>query len=366
MATTIVEEHYNIQGWRQSGTLNEDGVLRAMSPHMRYRSMQFEPETIRRNFDSLCQIDQHGNKFWGEAIFIQFLATSAEASDLVPSYQEERQFPRFSELPVEIKNRIWFYTLHDPVLVEAAPILYRSALYFGSWPFQPRSNWLTYESLERAVFWLQTNLSDDYTIMGCGMIGNEISARARTQADRRRVFFQSLATCHGEVPDYDVHEARRTSEHNALFEFSESDVMREFAVVNYDEDGDEMFHDVIDTLTWVQPDDDPGRGVPSRNSFRTIAKAFHASDACVRKLSIPTETMKSLIKLLISQQRLDDQTNAYIRPVDLDRVADHVTEAFSRGEVITWTNFDKAWTDVAVGHSELPPAGTVIRFTSRF
>jgi hypothetical protein len=108
---------------------------------------------------------------------------------------------------------------------------------------------------------------------------------------------------------------------------------------------------MLQIISWIQPEYDTCRDTAPRDVFRSIAREFHDFRISLRKLSIPHESFRSLVKLLLSQQLLGDgQVEAFIRPMDLDAVADSVVKAFTHdsNKPITWQNFDEAYVHTAV------------------
>jgi hypothetical protein len=341
-----VEESFYIQRWKDAGSMTPDGILHLMYENILYRFSDDEQAALRENFDSVCLVDPNGSKYWNESIFVEFLARlDLIDSEDVKFGNRDQTFQRFLELPGEIQDRVWFYALPDPLFSEVGPILYSTALNLGMFPFNTEEespSFLTYEMFVRAVLWVHPERFD---VMGAGaQFGGDgvarIVNRFRSSTDQRRLLFESLADCKGGVLEYDVNEAKRKATKVAL------DVMEDYAdmaATNYDDDGDERYHDVVDVLAWTQPNDNPSFAIGPRDEFKKIAKDFHGSRPLLRQLSVPQDNFKKLVKLMLSQQLLaESQANRFIRPLELDRVADNILKAYTHSGPITWESFDEA------------------------
>lgn len=76
--------------------------------------------------------------------------------------------------------------------------------------------------------------------------GGENFARGRAPPDKRRIFYQSLATENkGEPLPF---EKAKVNARKRAFRFPDGDDVKIFAHPNFDEDGDEMYHDLVDVL----------------------------------------------------------------------------------------------------------------------
>jgi hypothetical protein len=76
-----------------------------------------------------------------------------------------------------------------------------------------------------------------------GQVGDWLLGRVRTLTDDRRLLFQSLADLKGEVPEFDVEDAKRFTAEKA---FDVSEDIREYTCTNYDDYGDEIYNDIVD------------------------------------------------------------------------------------------------------------------------
>lgn len=72
-----------------------------------------------------------------------------------------------------------------------------------------------------------------------------------------------------------------------------------FTDTNYDTDGDEMYHDILDILSMTQPREIYEAPV-TRDSLRPLAKDLHDSRIALRQQAIRLSKFKSLVKLLLS------------------------------------------------------------------
>lgn len=105
--------------------------------------------------------------------------------------------------------------------------------------------------------------------------------RTRTPADTRR--FQSLATVTRHdgkktITQDEVEQARKRAEERA-FEFPPFHAhSREFAKSNSNEDGNEMFHDLLDVLYVVQPPHKIWIAPVLRARFCHLARELHRGE----------------------------------------------------------------------------------------
>lgn len=226
-----------------------------------------------------------------------------------------------------------------PSMPETGPILYQIFHYLSGFPlhFCP-SPALSLDGWLRAFGWLIPWRDGIWYEQGPG-------AHWRTPADARRAIFQSIATGReGENLPYKSDDWSRQALRRA-FEFPESDSQyRESANPNCDEDGDEMYHDVLDVVftaqvevpVWIE-------GVP-RDVFRGLARQFHGHDLHLHQLTVPPDTMRIMVKYLLIQQLGTDLTVRLIRDHYLDAVADCIVRAFVQNSDVgvNWTMFDEA------------------------
>lgn len=222
-------------------------------------------------------------------------------------------------------------------LTEAGPILFNVLQYLSQAPFSHQQllpEALTAEEFLRALAWTHYEKA-------CLINREGNHSRARTPADHRRLLFQSLATdCDGRNFPLDVKERQQQAERRA---FELTDYRHEFARINCDEDGDEMYHDVLEVIFSTQPVVGEALAPVELDDFRSIAKKLHGNDVHLHKLMIPPARLHTLVKLLLVAQfghcdMLPDE-----QLPELNHVADSIVKSFHiAGSGITWPMFDDA------------------------
>ncbi|GAB1197173.1 hypothetical protein APSETT444_006464 [Aspergillus pseudonomiae] len=289
------------------GLLDRDAVLYKLTRRI-CKFHGIEPETelphLRRTFDSLA-VEKNGIKVLTQSAFLSFL----ESTGYLPSSMRD-----------------------------AGALVYRSLLYRSQYPFhQPIPDSLTYMGLIRALAW---------AIPGRARPVHEAGkwSRNRSPADFRRQLFQSFATARdGKSIPFDSEYAKVQAQRRA-FDFTCASYdcdMFPHPKTNYDEHGDEMFHDILDVLFSVQPKT-IWLAPPPRECFRATARNL-AGDERLHDLSIPQDQFRAVLKLLL--------TAFFGRPkvpveqlVDLDHVVDCMARpAIQRPDLgITWDMYDQA------------------------
>ncbi|KAK3315621.1 hypothetical protein B0H66DRAFT_347672 [Apodospora peruviana] len=250
----------------------------------------------------------------------------------------------------------------SPDGVAAAKILFSSLAYLSTLPFPsstttiPPSDGLSFAQLARALVWV---IPDNYQYI----VEEGNLSRQRSKADHRRLIFQSLALRLDHKPYYDAEAARRLALRNA-FEV-EYESRREHCALNHDDDGDEIYHDLLDVLygTQITPSD-PCYAPVYRDDFRPVAKqiaAEHDLDQ-IYALGIPVERFVALAKLLVGFQftQLAEyrDRNGDLDLSGFDAAAQSVCAAFyhqndaehlggTTSGVITWPMFDHGLKNVA-------------------
>lgn len=63
-----------------------------------------------------------------------------------------------------------------------------------------------------------------------------------------------------------------------------------------------MFHDAVDKLFSHQPDIDYIYGNVRRDCFRPLARKYQGGGFCLHELTIPSERLHALVKLLLVAQ----------------------------------------------------------------
>lgn len=223
-------------------------------------------------------------------------------------------------------------------LTEAGTILFNMLQYLSQAPFshqQPLPEALTAEEFLRA-------LTLTHYEKACLINREGNRCRGRTPADHRRLLFQSLATdCGDRNLPLDVKEWQQQAGNRA---FELTDYRQVFAKINCDEDGDEMYHDVLEVIFSTQPVVDEALAPVEQDEFLSIAKKLHGNVVHLHKLTIAPARLHALIKLLLvarfghCDMFPDEQLS------ELNCVADSIVKSFHRiaGSGITWPMFDDA------------------------
>ncbi|KAK0642872.1 hypothetical protein B0T16DRAFT_391505 [Cercophora newfieldiana] len=158
---------------------------------------------------------------------------------------------------------------------------------------------LTLAQLNRALMWI---LSDELQ----NIFPESNSSRLTTLADQRRFVFQSLANCH-EHPFYASSDAQKLAPRSA-FDVFDNRRDREFHASlcgpNYDERGDEIYHNMLHVLYSIQPDQIAYYASPTMDAFRPVADKIRAEKRTplLRTLAIPAHRFTALVRLLLAMQ----------------------------------------------------------------
>jgi hypothetical protein len=262
-----------------------------------------------------------------------------------------------------------------PAGTEAGCIIFGMLLYLRNTPFayrhlddKPESGSRSLST--RALAWLLPERHTQFTEAGS-------LSRARTAADHRRLIFQSLATA-TTTPLTEPHDkAEERARRNAFDMSPEKDSQfssrRDFASVNYDADGDEMFHDVLDVLylTLLRPG---GLGLAPirRDGFRAVTKDLlcrrngvdgevsgqQAPRLC--ELTIPQERLATLFKLALALRKRHEVAGSpnedatATRPLGMECSAEAARDIMNifcgriGDDLVTWPMFDDAMQGEAV------------------
>lgn len=291
----------------EQGLLTPNAVLNTLSDRIkRFGTLNQADEQprLQKTYDSLST-EENGTKIIGESTFLSFL----QSSGFLP-----------------------------PTMTHAGVLIHRSILYLSQAPFyhlNPKP--LPFDGLMRVIVWMDFERSQN-------VYDESADTRSRTPADSRRLLFQSFATAHdGNTLPFNAEDARKKAQRRA-FEFPgmiNEAQRQEFAKTNLDEDGDEMFHDVLDalfvaqpTLIWMGP-------IP-RNAFWPLAKELHGGESLYH-LSIPQEGFRTVVKLLVLAY-FGPPTIPIEQLSDLDHVVSCLVRAFIQipDVGITWDMFDQA------------------------
>ncbi|KAI1457604.1 hypothetical protein F4805DRAFT_166801 [Annulohypoxylon moriforme] len=175
------------------------------------------------------------------------------------------------------------------------------------------------------------------------LIGAGGSSRSRTLADHRRLLFQSLATTtHNEA--YDPVEAQRRAALNAQFEPDPFYQNPDWLFINRDDDGDEMFHDVLDVLHTTQPGISFPYGTVPRDDFREYAKTLTKGAPKFDTLAVPLDRLTTFVTFLLALQ-FEHQTPGEPIPSQYEEAAKDIVASFRKdanADIITWPGFDDA------------------------
>ncbi|KAJ5583985.1 uncharacterized protein N7459_003785 [Penicillium hispanicum] len=294
-----------INDWLERGMLSKEFILGRLDQEIKTSCSLREEErlALKRSFQSVCTDEG----LLTEAGFISLL----QAKTILP---------------------------HFPEGIEISKALYTSLAYLSTLPF-PKSPekttshpGLSLAQLTRCLVWA---LPGNHKYI----MTEDNFSRARTKSDHRRIIFQSLAFATHDKP-YDPKRARQLALQNALDVDTENDLI--FALSNHDDDGDEIYHDLLDVLYSMQPENLPLAPV-TRDSFRSIAKRIGRENelASLHSIGIPIELFVSLVKLFLALQFESPSTR-----VDLNQfnaAAQSISSAFCEEKnsgIITWPMFN--------------------------
>ncbi|KAH6615972.1 hypothetical protein B0J18DRAFT_459895 [Chaetomium sp. MPI-SDFR-AT-0129] len=248
--------------------------------------------------------------------------------------------------------------------------LYAALVYLSKLPFvppttaaHPDTTGLTLAQLKRALVWIFPDRDSSFIEEGS-------NSRMRTRADHRRRIFQSLASTVVADDDhtriYHPQRARSLALRNA-FEVEYED-HHEFCRPNHDDDGDEIYHDLIDLLCATQEVKHPGLATVPRDGFRGVAKAIAAEHSLPRlySLAFPAKEFVPLVKVLLALQFVpsaDGPDPSINDPTGFKTAADALVAAFqfqyhssqpkhsednhAREQDITYPAFDHALKHIA-------------------
>lgn len=182
-------------------------------------------------------------------------------------------------------------------LVEANNIIFSALRYLSNFPFCPNIEsgleGINFAQFSRALAWILPG-NDLY------MFEEDNFSRCRTPADHRRLLFQCFALRHAH-PLYEAPIARKLAVRNA-FDY-ERDFGSNLCAMNYDEDGDEIFHDLLEVL-YSSQEQHPPRAPAIMDAFRPLAKRMFTENnlPTLRTLGIPAGRFVTLLRLLLAMQ----------------------------------------------------------------
>ncbi|KAK9424882.1 hypothetical protein SUNI508_13404 [Seiridium unicorne] len=165
-------------------------------------------------------------------------------------------------------------------------------------------------------------------------------SRLRTAADHHRLLFQSLATTTYDGP-YDPVKARQRATRNAYFVTNPANDRLEWPSVNSDNDGDEMFHDVLDILHATQPRINSVVEVKP-DKFRNCAKDLTRGKPDFNSLAIPLNLFKEFVAFSLALQFESRSPEQPVR-AQYEGAAKDVVASFcedGKSNIITWPRFD--------------------------
>jgi hypothetical protein len=314
------DDAVQIHAWTAVGAMTPEAILARIDQNI-IDKRTFTPEelaALRRNFQAVC--DDKGR------------ISKAEFTSFVLSK---------SSLPA--------------ALTEAVHVLFESLCYLSGVPLQstsssPPTTHLTIEGLTRALMWLlPSRVPSVITETSRGLM--------RSPADHRRLMFQSLATSHvAHAPE----ETRSIAPPGPRQE-----AQNQAAETNADEHGDDMYHDILDTLASTQPHIPPSFAPPSRNTFHALATKLHQGTPSLASLAISKERLTSFLSLLLANNFLERLLD--VGP-DLAAVAHDMAASFCHGRQdgqVTWEMFDSAAAELLVCQAFFfpPPIESVIFLT---
>lgn len=217
---------------------------------------------------------------------------------------------------IEFITLVLFKGTFPLVLTEAAGSLFDSLCYLSTAPLQTTSvphDHLTLKGLKRALIW-------SFSDKTLSAITTASGYRERSPADHRRLIFQSLATSYqGQYPSIDKGFARSLAARNAReFPPDHRGSPVEDADVNFDDDGDEMYHDVLDFLASTQPYVPPTYAEPCRDGFRDLAAKFHRDAPSLYDLAIPKPRLEAFLSLLLATNLKNRVMDDCIEDTDIE------------------------------------------------
>lgn len=240
--------------------------------------------------------------------------------------------------------------LPSALLHEAAGVLFDSLCYLSSTPLQAISSppeFLTLRGLKRALVW-------SFSHKTSSVMTNTSGYRERSPADHRRLIFQSLAISRQHPASQSGRTLARTLAADNARDFPPGyrGGPGEDQDVNFDDDRDEMYHDVLDFIASTRPYVPPSDADPRHNSYRHLATKLHEGAPSLYSLATSTPRMQAFLSLLLA-------TNLRNRVVDgpadtdleLQSVAQSMAACFDQSPTecssgssgtITWPMFNFA------------------------
>lgn len=292
-----------VRAWTAVGAMSPEAVFSRFDETVSRVFSAEEATALRRNFTAIC-----GNE--------RYISKSAFTTFVV----SKRGLPN--------------------ALKYAVNILFDSLCYMSKVPLQARSpppNRLTLEELTRAIAWLLPSRI-------LSVITSNDGTRKRGLVDHRRLLFQSLATSSDkEDATTDVELDQSSAPHSATDRYLEHGKQTKEGKIELDEDGNEMYHDIIDivdVLESTQPYVPAGWAEQSRDAFRTLAAEFNEGAPSLNDQIIPSRILESFLLLPLSANFVDEALDV---DQDLKAVAHSIAAQFRQDlsiEGTTWPMFD--------------------------
>lgn len=227
-------------------------------------------------------------------------------------------------------------------LMNVGSILFQSIHYLSIYPFRhEHPSALTLSELTRGLLWLMP-YEKGVTFKSWGGGWCELSP-----ADHRRLIFQSLATeRNGHELPYDVDDWRREARRRAygLPDEKIKSTLPQLGDPNYDEWGDELYHDLLSVVMTAQPKRNlPLAGEP-RDAFRPLASRLHEREPPrLYRFTIPADRLRVFVQLMLYHTFEISGSPSWIGTWELELVTDCIIRAFvqSSDVGINWPMFDE-------------------------
>jgi hypothetical protein len=189
-----------------------------------------------------------------------------------------------------------------PSLMEANGVVFSAIKALGDLPFGPNKvggelDGITLAQLCRALAWL---LPDNAR----RIFMEDNFSRVRTLADHRRLLFQGFASRYG-FPLYEAPIARKLAARNAFACHDRIEHVADLCAMNYDDGGDEIFHDLLEILYSSQDQMlNPCIAPATKDAFRALATKMSTEHnlPTLRTLAIPADRFVALVRLLLAMQ----------------------------------------------------------------
>jgi len=213
-------------------------------------------------------------------------------------------------LRAHLRETEFLSTEGSKALEEASPVLYRLLTYLSRYPFLPPPNQdespstLTPEGLLRAVYLASPEYADRLLLGG----GN--FTRPYTPADYYRLLFQGLATPRENArsalapADEQLWRAKAEKRARQFGSPENQETYEDWARTNRTDDGDEIFNDLVDIMSLLQPDYGTEMSPYVKwDAFIPLAKEMVAKDGlCPDPLhcfALTRSDFSALVKLLL-------------------------------------------------------------------